>query len=161
MSTNWNRSKLSADLVQVFTVQIHWPATINLITKPPKRSDDGSLIVGGRFDGNYSTNGDVRRGTATLNISNDQVAFRAGATMFRNANYNMGNEAITLNQTRAIGDFYIQFPDNTARGFPIFSVPAGGEILNGAASGFNKQADVWFYPWGKTQFSGKLPIKST
>ncbi len=129
--------------------------TINLVTKAPRRSDDGSLIVGGRFDGSYSSNGAVRRGNATLNISNDQVAFRAGATMFRNANYNIGDEAITLADTRAIGDFYNQFPGNNARGFPIFEVPAGGEILNGAASGFNKQFDVWFYPSDKHNFRGR------
>jgi outer membrane receptor protein involved in Fe transport len=139
--------------------------TINLITKGPNRPDKG-LLLGFRFDGNYSSNGRVRRGNAVMNLSNKEFAFRLGGLMFRNDNYKIGDTPITLAETLAVGRFYTTIPTsvpganpvnsscfpiqnfscNTANGFPIFSVPAGGEILNGQGHGANIQADMWWFP---------------
>lgn len=139
--------------------------TINLITKGPTRPDTG-LLLGFRFDGNYSSNGAVRRGNAVMNLSNKQFAFRLSGLMFRNANYTIGNSPITLDETLAVGRFYATIPTgvpgaavvngsclpaqnyscNTANGFPVFAVPAGGEILNGQGHGSNIQADMWWFP---------------
>ncbi len=140
--------------------------TINLVTKGPTRPADG-MLIGMRFDGNYSSNGALRRGNAVFNISNPQVAFRASGSLFRNANYKIGNQAITLQEVLQIGQFYTTIPTglpnpatgvfsrNTANGFPIFSVPARGEILNGQGHGSNMQFDLWWYPTEKHNFRGR------
>lgn len=139
--------------------------TINLITKGPTRPNDG-LLLSFRFDGNYSSNGKVRRGAGVINLSNPQIAFRIGGSLFRNDNYNIGNRGITQDEVLSFGRFYTSIPTgvpnaagvfstNSPSGFPIFSVPAGGEISNGQGHGGNGQIDMWFYPTEKHNFRGR------
>jgi outer membrane receptor protein involved in Fe transport len=137
--------------------------TINLVTKSPARPTGDELIIGARLDGNYFSNGAIRRGNATLNISNNQIAVRGSFSAYRNANYNTGNEDVTIQQVLAIGEFYRQFPTNVAgttfnsvAGYPVFSLPAGSEILNGQGSGVGEQIDAWFYPSEKHNFRGRF-----
>ena len=128
--------------------------TINLVTKSPERPTQGYRL-GFRFDGNYSSNGQVRRGSGVVNLSNRFAAARLSGSLFRNENYSIGNDPITLEQVRAIGGFYTQFPGNNASQFPIFSVPAGGEVLNGAGHGSNLQFDLWVFPSDNHNFRGR------
>lgn len=130
--------------------------TINLVTKGPTRPDDGFLL-GFRLDGNYSTNGRVRRGYGVVNLSNKLAAFRVGGSIFRNDNYSIGNRAITTEEVLAIGRFFTTVPSslpnaagafsvNGPSSYPVFSVAENGEILNGEGHGFNDQFDFWLYP---------------
>lgn len=143
--------------------------TINFITKGPERPDSG-VNLGFRLDGNYSSNGAVRRGYGVVNLSNKQVAFRIGGSLFRNDNYNIGNREISLAETVAFGNFFTSIPTNIPNltatppippsfngpsSYAVFSVPAGGEILNGAGHGGNGQIDLWFYPVEKHSFRGR------
>lgn len=136
--------------------------TIYLVTKAPERSSDGT-ILGFTLDGNFASNGRVRRGGPTINLSNKQIAFRGSLALFRNANYHIGGDPISLADVLNIGRFYTQFPTNaagttfnSAANFPIFSVPADGEILNGQAHGSNTQLDLWFYPTEKHSLRGRF-----
>lgn len=135
--------------------------TINLVTKRPTLSPDG-LIIGLRLDGNYSSQGRVRRGNATLNIGGSNVAARFSGNMYRLRNYRAGDGEITLAQNVAIGQFFRQFPTNaagttfqSAASYPIFAVPRHGEILNGQGSGGGQQFDLWFFPSSKHNLRGR------
>ncbi len=128
--------------------------TINLITKSPKRPDEG-ILVGIRLGGNYFSNGKIRRGNATLNASNQTFAFRASGSLYKNENYNMGGEAVSLQQVLDIGNFYLTLPGNNATGYPVFDLPAGSEILNGEGSGGGMQFDMWFFPSENHIFRGR------
>ncbi len=143
--------------------------TINFITKGPNLSQDG-LNVGLRFDGNYATNGNVARGYGVLNVSNEKAAFRASYSQFSLSDYSIGNRAITLEEVLAAGRFFTTVPTNIPNptavppiapsfngpgSFAVFSVPAGGEILNNGGRGYNGQFDMWFFPTEKLNLRGR------
>ncbi len=135
--------------------------TINLITKRPILSPDG-LRFGVRFDAGRNSNGKVNRGNTTFNLSGSNVAFRASGGLYRNSNYTAGNRAISIGEVLSIGEFFKQFPTNvagtafqTAGSYPIFSLPAKAEILNGQGHGNRKQFDLWFFPTEKFNLRGR------
>jgi outer membrane receptor protein involved in Fe transport len=119
--------------------------TINLVTKAPTRPDSGN-ILSFRLDGNYSSQGKNRRGAPTILYSNPKLALRLSGASFRVANYKMGGEAIALADAVRIGNFFRTIPGNNANQFPVFSLPANAEILNGQGHGFNDQVDLWVFP---------------
>lgn len=135
--------------------------TINFVTKGPQLSDKG-LKLGFRFDGNYATNGKVRRGNGVMNLTNEKVALRLSGSMFRLQDYTIGNRAITLQEVINFGNFFRSVPagrrpDGTVTfngpgSYAIFSVPAGGEVLFGAAHGYNSQIDFWVFPNTQNNF---------
>ncbi len=135
--------------------------TINLITKRPTLSPDG-LLLGLRLDSSYNSNGAVRRGNLTMNLSSSNIAFRGSGNLYRNANYSSGNGEVTLAQNVAIGQFFRQFPINvagttfqSAASYTVFPIAKNQEILNGQGHGNGKQIDMWFFPTEKHSFRGK------
>ncbi len=135
--------------------------TINLITKRPIRPEKG-VAIGLRFDGSYNSSGAVRRGNATLNIGASNVALRVSGNLYRNGNYKAGNEAITIAQNLAFGEFFRRFPTNiagttfqSAQSYPIFALPKNAVIPNGQGHGNGNQFDLWFFPSEKHSFRGK------
>lgn len=143
--------------------------TINLITKGPNRPDKG-LLLGFRADGNYASNGSVRRGGAVMNLSSNQFAFRISGSIFRLDNYKIGNQEISLQDVITTGRFFTRIPTNIPNptavppiaaqfngpgSYAIFSVPAGGEILFGEGHGTNAQIDMWWFPTEKHNFRGR------
>lgn len=118
--------------------------TINLITKAPSRPTDGKVLAL-RFDGNYYTQGQNRRGAVTVNWANKFAALRLSGGLFRNANYETGNQAVTINQVLATARF-AQLFGNTPTNFTIWSLPQRAEVLNGQGHGLNDQADFWVFP---------------
>ena len=135
--------------------------TINLITKRPTLSPDG-LLLGLRLDSSYNSNGAVRRGNLTLNLSSDNFAFRASGNLYRNRNYRSGNGEVTLAQNVAVGQFFRQFPTNdagttfqSAGSYTVFPIANHQEITNGQGHGNGKQIDMWFFPSEKHSFRGK------
>jgi outer membrane receptor protein involved in Fe transport len=135
--------------------------TINLITKRPVLSEDG-VRLGVRFDASRNSNGKVNRGNTTINLSGTNVAFRASGGLYRNSNYKAGNKAISIGEVLSIGEFFKQFPTNaagttfqSAGSYPIFSLPANAEILNGQGHGNRRQFDLWFFPNSKFNLRGR------
>ncbi|GIU82425.1 MAG: TonB-dependent receptor [Acidobacteria bacterium] len=139
--------------------------TINFVTKGPTRSDKG-LLVGFRLDGNYATNGKVRRGSGVLNISNETFAFRFLGSIFRLEDYNMGGRAITLDEVISLGRFFTSVPTSLPRpngtfttngpgSYAIFSIPENGKILFGGGNGYNLQFDAWWFPAENHNFRGR------
>jgi outer membrane receptor protein involved in Fe transport len=135
--------------------------TINLITKGPDRPNQG-VNMGFRLDGNYSSNGEIVRGSGVFNISNKFAAFRASYSQFSLTNYSTGNEDVSIQDVINIGEFYKSFPTGAvgptrqaASSFPIFALPAGSEVLGGGGRGYNAQADVWFFPVDNHSFRGR------
>ena len=140
--------------------------TINLLTRGPRRPADG-VNLGVRLDGSRASNGRVNRGAVEVNLSNKMAAFRGSYSQFRNSNYHIGNRGITLGETIAFGNFFTSvpigipatptsvIPTNGAGSYTIFSVPAGAELPNGQAHGFNDQFDLWFYPSEKHNFRAR------
>lgn len=140
--------------------------TINLVTKSPTRPTDG-LNFGLRFDGNYATNGKVRRGNAVINLSNPMVAFRTSGSLFKLENYKIGNRGITQQEVLNFGRYFTTVPaslpnavtgvftTNGPNSYPIFSVAENGEVFNGDGNGVNGQFDLWFFPTEKHNFRGR------
>lgn len=121
---------------------------INLITTPTFERGDNYL--GLRFNGDYHTNGQFRRGGATLNWSRSLFAVRVGGSLFRGENYHIGNEAISSSDVVRLGNLAVAMGNsagnNVARTYAVWSLPAGGEVPNNEGHGFNDQVDVWFFP---------------
>lgn len=119
--------------------------TINLLTKAPARPDSGNMLSF-RLDGSYTSNGAMRRGAPTILYANPKVALRLSGSAFRNANYNAGNEAITLQDALTVANFFLTVPGNSANQFPVFSAPSNFEVRNSQGHGFNDQVDFWVFP---------------
>lgn len=135
--------------------------TINLITKRPTFADKG-VLLGLRLDSSYNSNGAVRRGNATMNLSGSNVAFRASGNMYRNANYFSGNGEVSLAENVRFGNFFRQFPTNAAgtafqaaSSYTVFPIARNQEIQNGQGHGNGIQIDMWFFPTTKHNFRGK------
>jgi hemoglobin/transferrin/lactoferrin receptor protein len=139
--------------------------TVNFVTKPPIRSDK-DLLVGFRLDGNYASNGKVRRGSGVLNVSNENFAFRFLGSIFRLEDYNMGGRAITLDEVIRFGRFFTSVPTSLPRSdgsfttngpgsYAIFSIPKNGKILFGGGHGYNLQFDSWWFPVENHSFRGR------
>lgn len=135
--------------------------TINLITKRPTLAEKG-VLLGLRLDSSYNSNGAVRRGNATLNLSGSNVAFRASGNLYRNANYHSGNGEVSLAENVRFGQFFRQFPTNaagttfqSAASYTVFPIAKNQEIQNGQGHGNGRQIDMWFFPTTKHNFRGK------
>jgi outer membrane receptor protein involved in Fe transport len=126
---------------------------INLITAGPVRTDSHNHL-GVRFNGDVRANGLFRRSAATINWSRPSFALRFGGSLFRQGNYQSGNQSISVNDVVRLGDLATGMGNvvggSVARTYAVWSLPARAEIPNGQAHGFNDHLDLWFFP-GKTQ----------
>jgi len=122
---------------------------INLITAGPSHSDHGQNL-GLRFYGDLHTNGLFRRGGATINWSRPKLALRLSGSLFREDNYDSGDQSIPVAEVVRLGELATDMGNtvgnNVARTYAVWNLPAGGEIPNGQAHGFNDQFDLWFFP---------------
>lgn len=122
---------------------------INLVTPAPVRSDRPHYL-GLRLNGDVHSNGQFRRGAASVNWSEPQFAVRLGGSLFREANYHAGNQSIPLDEVVRLGKLATDMGNATgnsvARTYAVWSLAAGGEIPNGQAHGFNDQIDLKFFP---------------
>lgn len=127
---------------------------IYLITASSPALTDGSRYLGLRFNGDVHTNGLLRRGSTTINWSQPGFAFRLTGSLFRQANYSAGNQSISLDEVLRVGKLAIDMGNavgnSIARTYAVWNLPAGAEVPNGQAHGFNDQLDIWFLP-GKNQ----------
>ncbi len=121
---------------------------INLITESPVRSDSG-YHLGIRFNGDFRTNSRFRRGAGTINWGSRAFALRIGGSRFRGANYNAGNQSISLGDVLRLGQFATDMghtiDNSVARTYVVWALPAGAQIPNGQAHGFNDHFDLWFF----------------
>src|SRR5262249_55594613 len=105
---------------------------INLITTPTFERGDNYL--GLRFNGDYHTNGQFRRGATTLNWSRSLFAVRVGGSLFRGENYDTGDEAIPLGDVVRLGNLAAAMGNsagnNVARTYAVWSSPASAEVPN-------------------------------
>ena len=125
--------------------------TINLVTKRPARTNTGQ-ILDLEIDGLYHSNGDNRLGAASLTYSNSKFAVKFGATLSRQGSYHSGNQEITTADVLTIGRFFTAL-GNSPSLYPIWSLPAGAEVVNGAAHSFGDSVTFWFYPVPKHSFN--------
>jgi outer membrane receptor protein involved in Fe transport len=126
---------------------------INLITASSVQADSLQHLSL-RFNGDFRTNGDRRRGAATINWSHPKIAVRLTGSLFRQDNYATGNQSISVDEVVRLGrlatDMGNAIGNSIARTYAVWSLPANGEIPNGQAHGFNDQFDLWVFP-GKNQ----------
>jgi hemoglobin/transferrin/lactoferrin receptor protein len=122
---------------------------VNLITAGPTRDVDASQL-GLRFNGDFHSNSLFRRGTATLNWSSPKFALRLGGSRFSQTNYHAGNKPISLDQVVRLGQLVTDMGNavgnSVARTYAVWSLPAGAQVANGQAHGFDDQVDAWFFP---------------
>ena len=124
---------------------------INLVTSAPTRSDR-THYLGLSLNGDVHGNGSFRRGAGTINWSQQKFALRLSGSLFRAANYTTGNQAISLGEVFRLGrlatDMGNAVGNSIARTYAVWSLPAGAEVPNGQAHGFNDQIDLWLFPGG-------------
>jgi len=122
---------------------------VNLITASPPSDVDASQL-GLRFNGDLNSNSLFRRGTTTINWSRPSFALRLGGSLFRQTNYHSGNQPISVDQVVKLGrlltDMGNAVGNSVARTYAVWSLPAGAEVANGQAHGFNDQIDLLFFP---------------
>jgi len=122
---------------------------INLITVGSEHIDDNNLLSL-NFNGDFHTNSRFRRGAASLGWSRSKFALLAGGALFRQANYHSGDEAVPLAEVVRLGtlatDMGNAIGNSVARTYAVWNLPAGAEIPNGQAHGFNDQLDLRFFP---------------
>ena len=118
---------------------------MNLITASPLRDDHLAL----RFNGDALTNGAFRRGGGTINWSRSIFAVRLSGSLFREGNYDGGNQPISQNEVVQLGklatDMGNAVGNNVARTYAVWNSPAGAQVANGQGHGFNDQVDLWFF----------------
>jgi outer membrane receptor protein involved in Fe transport len=122
---------------------------VNLITAVPPGDVDANHL-GLRFNGDFHSNSLFRRGTTTINWSRPKFALRLDGSLFRQTNYHSGNQPISVDQVVELGQLLTDMGNavgnSVARTYAVWSLPAGAEVANGQAHGFNDQIDVWFFP---------------
>lgn len=122
---------------------------VNLITTAPP-SNVESNHLGLRFNGDFHSNDLFRSGSTTMNWSRPGFALRLGGSLFRQANYTAGNQPISVDDVvklgRLVTDMGNAVGNSVARTYAVWSLPAGAEIANGQANGFNDQVDLLFFP---------------
>ncbi|HEY0378748.1 MAG TPA: TonB-dependent receptor [Pyrinomonadaceae bacterium] len=121
---------------------------INLVTESPARGDTAQRLSL-KFDGDVHTNDLFRRGALTMNWSGPRAALRVGGSLFRVGNYHAGDESVPLAEVVRLGQFATELGNASgsavARTYAVWSLPAGAEIPNGQAHGFNDRVDFWLY----------------
>ena len=122
---------------------------VNLITAVPSSGADGNHL-GLRLNGDIYSNSLFRRGTTTVNWSRPKFALRLDGSLFRQANYHSGDQSISQDEVvklgRLVTDMGNTVGNSVARTYAVWSLPAGAEIANSQAHGFNDQIDLLFFP---------------
>lgn len=122
---------------------------VNLVTAGVQ-SENKAGHFGLRFDGDVHSNGLQRRGTGTINWSRPKFAFRLSGSLFRQSKYHSGNQGIPLEQVvtfgRLVTDMANVIGNGVGRTYAVWNLPAGAEIRNGQANGFDNSIDVWYLP---------------
>jgi outer membrane receptor protein involved in Fe transport len=121
---------------------------VNLITAGPP-VDVNANHLGLRFNGDFHSNSLFRRGTGKLNWSSPRFAWRLDGSRFIQSSYHSGNKPISLDQVVSLGRLVTAMGNavgnSVARTYAVWSLPAGAEIANGQAHGFDDQIDLWFF----------------
>ncbi len=120
---------------------------INLITTTTNANTTDLSV---RLNGDFHSNNSFRRGAASINWSRPGIAIRLDGSLFRQGNYHAGNRSISIDDVVRLGRLANEMGNavgnNVARTFAVWNLPAGAEVLNGGAHGFNDQLNVWFFP---------------
>lgn len=128
--------------------------TINFITQSPYISK--SIYLGIKFNGDFHTNDDYRRGGTVINFSTPNFALRLSSSLFRLSNYSSGNSNITIGDVVRLGNLAVDMGNaignNVARTYGVFNLPSNAEIPNGQGHGSNQQIDAYFFPNSKHNF---------
>ena len=129
--------------------------TINIITKGPERSKDATR-VDFKFDGDYGSNHNFRKGVFNLGIGSNKVAFRMNFGRFQQPNYRVGKQGITRQEVVKAGIF-ANAAGNLAgqsviTAYPVYDLAGGQEIGNSGARGYVSSLDLMFFPTDKQDF---------
>ncbi len=140
--------------------------TVNFTTKEPARPDKG-WILGGKFQGLYSSNETGRKGNVTVNLSNPKFAINWSGTLYRFDNYHFGDPGsgqdvglaaikkqqdelkYLSNSNTSRQDFEIS--DNFVKNFGL-GVPQNSTrttVQNSLSHGANGFWNMWLHPADK------------
>ena len=140
--------------------------TVNFTTKEPARPDQG-WILGGKFQGLYSSNETGRKGNVTVNLSNPKFALNYSGTLYRFDNYHFGDPGggsdiglaaikkqqdelkYLSNSNTSRQDFEISdsFVRNFGLGVPLNSTRT--TVQNSLSHGANGFWNLWLHPADK------------
>jgi outer membrane receptor protein involved in Fe transport len=125
--------------------------TINIITKPPRRpTSGGGVAVDLRGDLDFNSNSEYIKGGVQVNVGSELFAFRVNYSRFDLNDYKSGGDPITSQQVVELGDFGVEMANavgtQLAQSYGVWNLPAGGDVPNAGATGYNSLVDFWVYP---------------
>lgn len=125
--------------------------TINIVTKAPYRPTEGTHQRA-RFDFDYRFGEELMKPSVSYEFGQQKWAMRASYSYFDTNTWESGRENITPLQIKPLADFSLDVAETLgvastyARNFAFYNQQAGENIPWGEGSGFNAQADLWFFP---------------
>ena len=129
--------------------------TINIVTKGPSRELDGTRIDF-RFDGDYGSNNDYRKGAVNFGIGSKFAAARFNFGRFISPSYRLGNEAVSRNEVITFGRFAAAAGNFAGQSiisaYPVYEITPGQEVPNTQGRGYFGSADVILFPNDRQDF---------
>ena len=123
--------------------------TINIITKGPERSKEGTRLDF-KVDGDYGSNKNYRKGVVNFGIGNNRAAIRLNFGRFIQPNYNIGKQGITRREVLTAGNFANAAGNlvgqSVITAYPVYEVTGGQEIDNSGARGYVSSVDFMVFP---------------
>lgn len=123
--------------------------TINIITKGPERSKEGTRLDF-KVDGDYGSNKDYRKGVINFGLGNNRAAIRVNFGRFVQPNYNLGKQGITRQEVLTAGAFANAAGNlvgqSVITAYPVYEVTGGQEIDNSGARGYISAVDFMVFP---------------
>lgn len=122
--------------------------TINIITRGPERSKDG-IRFDFRFDGDYGSNKNYRKGAVNFGVGSNRVAARFNFGRFIQPNYNLGGESVTRQEVVTFGQFAAAAGNLVGQSiisaYPVYEINGGQEVPNSQARGYFGAIDLMFF----------------
>lgn len=128
--------------------------TINLVTLPPSRPPEGSLLDM-EMDLVYNTNARHKKASLIANYATPKFAFRGIFSQFDWNEPDTGDESVSRSEVLNAGEVYTLL-GGAPNQFSVYDLPGETEIVDSRAEGFNAQADLWFFPDDKQSVRVKL-----
>jgi outer membrane receptor protein involved in Fe transport len=128
---------------------------INIITKGPERSADGTRYDF-KFNGDYGSNKNFRKGTVNFGINSKFAGIRLNFGRFIQPNFNVGGKGITRQEVITAGNFAAQAGllagQPLVSSYPVYELTPGQEIGNSGARGYLGAIDFMVFPSDKQDF---------
>ncbi|NJM53502.1 MAG: TonB-dependent receptor plug domain-containing protein, partial [Blastocatellia bacterium] len=129
--------------------------SINIITKGPERSRDGTRL-NFKFSGDYGSNHNYRKGVLTFGASSNKAGVRLTFGRFIQPNFKSGGQGITRQEVITAGNFAAAAGNLAGQplvsSYPVYELQPNQEIDNSGARGYISSIDFMVFPTDTQDF---------